>query len=61
MTVDTITSFLHMGGHAAYVWPSFVITVVVLAALFAHSLSFLRAGEAALKGLQAEDDASDEA
>ena len=61
MTVDTITSFLHMGGHAAYVWPSFVITVVVLAALFAHSLSFLRAGEAALEGLQAEDDASDEA
>ena len=50
-----------MGGHAAYVWPSFAITVAVLAALFAHSLSFLRAGEQALKGLQAEDEASDEA
>lgn len=59
--MDTITSFLHMGGHAAYVWPSFAITVAVLAALFAHSLSFLRAGEQALKGLQAEDEASDEA
>ena len=61
MTVDTITSFLRMGGHAAYVWPSFAITVVVLAALFAHSLCFLRAGETALEGLKAEDEASDEA
>ncbi len=50
-----------MGGHAAYVWPSFAITVVVLAALFAHSLCFLRAGETALEGLKAEDEASDEA
>ena len=38
-----------------------VAAVAVLAALFAHSLSFLRAGEQALKGLQAEDEASDEA
>ncbi|MDP6786839.1 MAG: heme exporter protein CcmD [Rhodospirillales bacterium] len=64
--MDSITSFFHMGGYGAYVWPSFVITLVVLGALFAHSLSFLRAGETALKELQdekapAEDEASDEA
>ena len=50
-----------MGGYAAFVWPSFAITVVVLAALFVHSLYFLRAGESALRQLQAEDEASDEA
>jgi heme exporter protein D len=55
-----------MGGYGAYVWPSFVITLVVLGALFANSLSFLRAGETALKELQdedvaTEDEASDEA
>jgi heme exporter protein CcmD len=50
-----------MGGYGAYVWLSFAIAVVVLAALFACSLSFLRAGETALKGLKAEDEASDEA
>ena len=59
--MDTITSFIHMDGYAVYVWPSFAITVAVLAALFAHSLSFLRSGEQALKGLQAEDEASHEA
>jgi heme exporter protein D len=59
--VDTITSFLQMGGYAAYVWPSFAVTVVVLAGLFAQSLKFLRAGEQALEELQAEEDASDEA
>jgi heme exporter protein D len=64
--MDSITSFFHMGGYGAYVWPSFVITLVVLGALFANSLSFLRAGETALKELQdgdvaIKDEASDEA
>ena len=58
--MDSITSFLHMGGYAAFIWPSFAITVVLLVGLFAQSLSFLRAGEQALRELQAEDEASDE-
>ncbi len=47
-----------MGGYAAFVWPSFAITIIVLAGLFVHSLLFLRAGELALKELQAEDEAA---
>ena len=56
--MDSITSFLHTGGYAAFVWPSFAITVIVLAGLFVHSLTFLRAGESALKELQDDDEAA---
>ncbi len=58
--MESVTSFLHMGGYAAFIWPSFAITAVVLAGLFVHSLSALRSGESALRDLQAEDEAEGE-
>ena len=29
---DSFSNFIHMGGYAAYVWPAFAITLVVLVA-----------------------------
>jgi heme exporter protein D len=45
--------YLAMGGHAAYVWPAFALAAVVLAALLVSSRRRLRAGEAALRELEA--------
>ncbi len=45
-----------MGGYAAFVWPSFAITAVVLVGLLVASLRWLRSNEAALDALQAERD-----
>ncbi len=45
-----------MGGYAAFVWPSFAITAVVLVGLLVASLRLLRSNEAALTALKAERD-----
>ncbi len=45
-----------MGGYAAFVWPSFAITAVVLVGLLLASLRLLRSNEAALTALKAERD-----
>lgn len=41
-----------MGGYAGFVWPSFGISVLVLAVLLVASLRSLRAREATLAQLQ---------
>ncbi len=40
--MDAIHEFLTMGGYAAFVWPAFGITVVVMAGLLVASLRGLR-------------------
>ncbi len=45
-----------MGGYAAFVWPSFGVTALVLVGLLMISLRFLRASEATLAGLQVEEE-----
>ena len=52
--MNTLASFLAMGGYAAYVWPAYGIAVVVLAALVVTSLRSLRAREAELRALEAD-------
>ncbi len=53
---ESVSAFLDMGGYAAFVWPSFAITAVVLVGLLVGSLRWLRSNEAALDALQAERD-----
>ncbi len=50
--MDSLSSFLHMGGYAGFVWPSFAITVLVLIVLLVVSLRSLSAREATLAELQ---------
>ena len=52
--MDRLSAFLDMGGYAAYVWPAYAVTAVVLVALLALSLRALKRGEAALEALRAE-------
>ena len=47
-----MSDFLHMGGYAGFVWPSFAITFLVLVVLLVASLRSLRAQETALAALQ---------
>ncbi len=54
---ESVSAFLDMGGYAAFVWPSFAITAVVLVGMLVASLRWLRSTEAALNALQAEQGA----
>lgn len=49
--MDAITTFLAMGGYAAFVWPAFGITAAVLVGLLVVSWRALRAREAELDTL----------
>lgn len=51
--MDRIAAFFEMGGYGAFVWPSFAIALVVMAAFVVTSLRTLRAREATLKQLEA--------
>ena len=51
-------NFLAMGGYAAYVWPAFGITALVLVALALASLRSLRTREQMLEGLQQNSNAA---
>jgi len=50
--METISTFLTMGGYASYIWPAFSVVLVVLVGLLVSSLRSLRSNEAALKALQ---------
>lgn len=50
--MDSIESFLAMGGYARYVWPAFAFAALVMIGLLAASLRSLRARQAALKTLE---------
>lgn len=42
---DSIGAFLAMGGYAAYVWPAFAVTALVLGGLWLQSLLALRTAQ----------------
>ncbi len=44
--------YFSMGGHGAYIWPSYLIAAVVLIALLVTSLRAVRTREAQLKTLR---------
>ena len=58
--MDTIVTFLDMGGYAAYVWPALGLTVLVLGGLVTASLKSVRRREAELAQLEAESGRGDE-
>ncbi|HWI26057.1 MAG TPA: heme exporter protein CcmD [Stellaceae bacterium] len=49
-----VTQFLAMGGYAAYVWPAYGVTVLVLGGLLAWSLGGYRRRQRELERLQRE-------
>ncbi|HLO78529.1 MAG TPA: heme exporter protein CcmD [Magnetospirillum sp.] len=50
--MESLTSFLAMGGYGGFVWPAYALTVVVLAAVVVASIRAARAREAELEQLQ---------
>ncbi len=57
--MEAIQSFLNMGGYAAFVWPAYGATALVLAGLSAMSFGRMRASERALAELRGGDDEED--
>jgi heme exporter protein D len=53
-------SFWEMGGYAAYVWPAFGATAVILIALLVISLRTLWARERTMRALEATRDQAQE-
>jgi heme exporter protein D len=53
MFMDSLTSFLEMGGYARFVWPSFAVTFLVLAGLLIESMYSLKVKRQRLAALQA--------
>ena len=51
--MQDLASFLAMGGYAAYVWPAFALTLVVLGGLAVASVRTLRLRERQLRALEA--------
>jgi heme exporter protein D len=58
--MDMIRAYLAMGGYAAFVWPAFTLSAVVLIAVLATSLCGLRRSEKALADMKTADTADDE-
>lgn len=50
--MDAVDSFLAMGGYAAFIWPAFGITAVVLVGLAVLSRRSLKSRESTLARLQ---------
>lgn len=57
--MESISQFLKMGGYAAYVWPSYLITALVLTGAVVSSIRFARRQENDLKALQDETKEND--
>jgi heme exporter protein D len=50
--MDRIATFLAMGGYAAYVWPAFAITAIVMIGLLIETLRTLHRRESELAELE---------
>jgi len=48
--------YLHMGGYAAFVWPSFLVTAVVMIGLLVVTVGKFRRTEATLEALEERKD-----
>jgi heme exporter protein D len=53
--MDGLVAFLRMGGYASFVWPAFVVTVLVLAGLLIASRRSLRRAETTLAALRGDE------
>ena len=51
--MDRIATFFAMGGYAAYVWPAFAITAIVMTGLLVETLRTLHRRERELAELEA--------
>lgn len=47
--MEKITTFLNMGGYAAFIWPALGLTAFILIVMAASSMRQLRANETALQ------------
>ncbi len=52
--METSSSFLAMGGYAAFVWPAYILAAAILLGLWIESLRRLRGSQRALARLEAE-------
>ncbi len=52
--MDQIRTFFEMGGYAAFVWPSFALTLAVMLGFLTTTLRDLRARERRLRQLEAQ-------
>ena len=52
MFLDSLTSFLEMGGYARFVWPAFAVTLFVLGGLLIESMRSLKVKQQRLAALQ---------
>ena len=50
-----MAEFFDMGGYAAYIWPAFGISALVLVGILVASIKSLRNNEATLAALQAAE------
>ena len=51
--MDAVNAFFAMGGYAAFIWPAFALTAVIMLGLLLQSRRQWRAQQAALEALQA--------
>ena len=57
--MEAIEKFLAMGGYAAYVWPAFGLTALVMIALLVATVRSLRARQSTLDLLKRDDSETD--
>ncbi len=50
--MSMLESFLAMGGYAGFIWPTYILTAVVLVALLVASLKAARGAEKDLDAIQ---------
>ena len=50
--MEVVSDFLNMGGYAAFIWPAYGITTIVLIGLFLLGLRFQRLSNAKLKAME---------
>ncbi|MDH5748527.1 MAG: heme exporter protein CcmD [Rhodospirillales bacterium] len=55
--MESISTFLNMGGHGVFIWPSYLLSALVLILLLVFSLNFRKNMEAALGAFRDEKDA----
>ncbi len=49
--MNGVNEFFHMGGHGAFIWPSYLIVLAVLVTLLFFSRRFVKTTESELKAL----------
>jgi len=54
-TVNSLSSFLDMGGYGTFVWPSFGLSAILLVGIFVVSVRSLKANRQTLLNLEQTD------